>query len=93
LQRRETCPSFSDLALGPKPKAAEFDLNPPVIMMEGEGPFVISGGSQHDLLMKLHWTSLLFIWAGPIWALWAVWEVLGDSRVLAFLGQNSITLR
>jgi hypothetical protein len=81
LERRETFPSFPGLALGPKPKPPEFDLNPPVIMTKGDGPFVISSGSERDLLTKLHWTSLLFIWGGPVWVLWAVWEILGDPRV------------
>jgi hypothetical protein len=74
--------------LGPKPKPPEFDLNPPVIMMKGDGPFVISSGSERDLLTKLHWTSLLFIWGGPVWVLWAVWEILGDPRVWTLLGQS-----
>lgn len=88
LQRRETNPGFSSLILGPKPKPQDFDLNPPVILMKGEGPFVISSGSQRDLLAKLNWTSLLFIWGGPIWAIWAVWDILGDPRVWALLGQS-----
>jgi hypothetical protein len=88
LQRRETYPGFSELAAGPKPKPPDFDLDPPVIMVKGDGPFVISSGSQHDLLTKLSWTSLLFIWGGPIWTLWAVWEILGDPQVWALLGQS-----
>jgi hypothetical protein len=36
----------------------------------------------------LHWTSLLFIWGGPVWVLWAVWEILGDPRVWTLLGQS-----
>jgi hypothetical protein len=88
LQRRETYPGFSELAAGPKPKPPDFDLDPPVTMVKGEGPFVISSGSQHDLLTKLSWTSLLFIWGGPIWTLWAVWEILGDPQVWALLGQS-----
>lgn len=87
LQRRETFPTFADLASGPRPKPPEFDLDPPVIMMKGQGPFVISSGSERDLVSKLHWKSLLFIWGGPLWALWALWELLGDPRVLAFLSQ------
>ena len=88
LQRREVFPTFPDLAAGPKSKPPEFDVDPPVIMAKGDAPFVISSDSQHDLLTKLSWKSLLFIWGGPIWTLWAVWEILGDPRVWALLGQN-----
>jgi hypothetical protein len=87
LQRRETYPGFSGLVAGPKPKPPDFDLDPPVIMVKGDGPFVISSGSERDLLTKLHWTSLLFIWGGPIWTLWAVWELLNNPRVWELLGQ------
>lgn len=87
LQRRETNPGFSSLILGPKPKSPEFDLNPPVIVTRGDGPFVISSDSPRDLLTKLNWKSLLFIWGGPIWALWAVWEILGSPQLWALVGQ------
>lgn len=86
LQRRESFPTFADLALGPRTKPPDFNLNPPVIMMKGDGPFVISSGSQRDLLAKLRWTSLLFIWGGPVWALWGVWEILANQAVWSFLG-------
>ena len=87
LQRQETNPGFSELMAGPKTKPPGFDLDPPVIMMKGDGPFVICSGTEHELLTKLHWTSLLFIWGGPVWALWAVWEILGNQAVWSFISQ------
>jgi hypothetical protein len=78
LQRREAFP-FLDPT---RPAGAavvstqQFDLNPPVILMKGNGPFVISSDSQVELLSKLSWKSLLFIWGGPIAALWGLWEIL-----------------
>src|SRR5207237_7402606 len=38
-----------------------FDLNPPVILTKGSGPFVISCDSERELLAKLSWKSLLCI--------------------------------
>ncbi len=78
LQRREAFP-FLDPT---RPAGAvivstqQFDLNPPAILMKGNGPFVISAESQVELLTKLGWKSLLFIWGGPIATLWGLWEVL-----------------
>jgi len=80
LLRREAFP-FLDPA---KPSGAavectqEFDLSPPVILMKGSGPFVISADSQVNLLSKLSWTSLFFIWGGPIAAVWGLWEILNN---------------
>lgn len=53
-----------------------FDLNPPAILTKGNGPFFISSDSQLDLLTKLGWKSLLYIWGGPIATLWGLWELL-----------------
>ena len=77
LQRREAFPLLSAFApIGPPDKTKEFDLNPPVVMVKGNGPFVISKDSESDLLTKLSWRSLLCIWGGPIAALWGLWEIL-----------------
>ena len=54
----------------------KFDLSPPAILMKGGGPFLISRDSQRDLLTKLGWKSVLFIWGGPIATLWGLWEIL-----------------
>jgi hypothetical protein len=76
--RHEAFP-FLDPALpggeGPDP-TREFDLHPLTILMRGKGPFLISGESQREVLAKLSWKSLLFIWGGPVATLWALWELL-----------------
>jgi hypothetical protein len=54
----------------------QFDFHPPVILMQGEGPFVISSDSQRELVAKLNLKSLLYIWGGPVAALWGLWEIL-----------------
>ena len=58
----------------------EFDLHPPVILMKGAGPFVISTRSQREVVARLHWKSLLYIWGGPAAALWGLWEILTKAR-------------
>jgi hypothetical protein len=54
----------------------KFDLNPPTILAKGNGPFIISSNSEREMLTKLSWGSLLYIWGGPITALWGVWELV-----------------
>jgi hypothetical protein len=77
LQRRDAFPLLSAFAPVGKPDtSAEFDMNPPVVMVKGNGPFVISKDSQSDLLTKLSWRSLVCIWGGPVAALWGLWEIL-----------------
>jgi hypothetical protein len=61
---------------------AEFDLHPPVIVMKGEGPFVISTDNQRDLVAKLNLKSLLYIWGGPAAALWGLLEILRQAGLL-----------
>ncbi len=78
MLRRDLFP-FPDpnLPAGEAPDTArEFDLHPPTILMKGKGPFLISTDSQREVLTKLSWKSLLYIWGGPLWMLWAVWELL-----------------
>ncbi|MGA2389060.1 MAG: hypothetical protein ABSF97_08880 [Candidatus Sulfotelmatobacter sp.] len=53
-----------------------FDLHPPVILMKGKGAFVISTESQRDVVVKLNWKSLVYIWGGPAITLWSLWEIL-----------------
>jgi hypothetical protein len=90
LQRREAFP-FLDPT---RPAGAvivstqQFDLNPPVILMKGSGPFVISTDSEVELLSKLSWKSWLFIWGGPIAALWGLWEILNKFGWLGLGPQN-----
>jgi hypothetical protein len=78
LQRREAFPLLNTLLpVGEAPDPSnKFDLNPPVVMVKGNGPFVISKDSQSDLLTKLSWRSLVCIWGGPAAALWGLWEIL-----------------
>jgi len=66
----------------------EFDLHPPVILMRGDGPFVISTDNQRDLVAKLNWKSLLYIWGGPAAALWGLWEILRRAGLLGSSTQN-----
>ena len=54
---------------------SQFDLDPPTILVKGTGPFLISNSSQREILSTLSWKSVAFIWGGPIWTLWAVWEI------------------
>ncbi|HKW16933.1 MAG TPA: hypothetical protein VJO35_05440 [Terriglobales bacterium] len=77
LERRDAFSLLNPLLpVGAPDKTSEFNLNPPVLMMKGSGPFVISNDSQRDLVNKLSWRSLVYIWGGPIAALWGLWELL-----------------
>jgi hypothetical protein len=62
----------------------EFDLHPPVILMQGKGPFVISADSQRELVAQLNLKSLLYIWGGPMAALWGLWEILNHAGLMRF---------
>ena len=42
----------------------------------GPSPFIISSDSEREMLAKLSWSSLLYIWGGPVAALWGIWELL-----------------
>jgi hypothetical protein len=78
LLRREAYPYLNPkLPSGATVASAnEFDFHPPVILMKGDGPFVISTDSQKDLVAKLNAKSFLYIWGGPAAALWGLWEIL-----------------
>ena len=54
-----TVPAGGDVA-----PLSQFGLHPPVILMQGEGPFVISTDSQKEIVARLNWKSLLYIWGG-----------------------------
>jgi hypothetical protein len=60
--------------------AQKFDLYPPAILMKGESPFVISNRSYREVVSKLSWRSVLYIWGGPLWALAGLWEILRRVR-------------
>ena len=72
----------------PANPARSYELYPPTVIRKDDCPFIISNHSQREVVARLGWKSLLFIWGGPIWTLWAVWEILGDPRVWALLGQS-----
>jgi hypothetical protein len=90
LLRREVYPSLdptlpagADIASG-----AEFDMHPPVILMKGEGPFVISTDSQREIVAALRWKSVLYIWGGPAAALWGLWEICARAKAAGLLPAN-----
>ncbi len=65
----------------PKTPPAEtnaFDLNPPVVLMEGASgePFFISWRSQGDVVQELAMRSVFYIWGGPVLALAGLWLLL-----------------
>lgn len=66
----------------------EFDFHPPVILMKGRGPFVISAQSQREIVSNLTWKSFLYIWGGPIAALWGLWEILTQAKAAGWLTAN-----
>lgn len=63
----------------------EFDFHPPVILMKGKGPFVISTASQREYVQALHWKSILYIWGGPVATLWGLWEILSRAKEAGLL--------
>jgi hypothetical protein len=72
ILRREADPCLdptvpSGVALA---RSAAFDLHPPVILMQGQGPFFISTDSQREVVAQLNWKSLLCTWGGPAAILW-----------------------
>ncbi len=90
LQRQEAF-AFLDPAVpsgGAQASACTFNVHPPVILMQGQCPFVISNRSQRDVVSRLGWKSFLCIWGGPLWTLWAVWEILGHPEIWGMLAQT-----
>ena len=84
LVRREAYPYLDPqlplgVALAPP---GEFDFHPPVILMRGDGPFVISTDRPRELVAKLNLKSVLYIWGGPAAALWGLWEILRYAGLL-----------
>jgi hypothetical protein len=90
LLRREAFPNLDPaLPSGFAPTSPDlFDLHPPVILMQGKGPFVISDDSQRDLVSKLNLKSILYIWGGPAAALLGQWEILSHTRLLESIFRN-----
>ena len=67
---------------------AEFDLHPPVILMKGHEPFVISTESPREVVTRLRWKSLLYIWGGPAAALWGLWMIVSWAKTAGWLPGN-----
>ena len=61
----------------------QFDLHPPVILMKGSSPFFISKCSQQELVGSLGWQSALYIWGGPVLALFCLYSFLERLALLA----------
>jgi len=77
IQRREAFESLDPLVpLGSGGSDREFDMNPPVILAKGEGPFLISQQSEREILADLGARSFLYIWGGPLLALLCLWRLL-----------------
>jgi hypothetical protein len=88
LCRREAFTYLDSTLPSGAAQAHQFNLYPSTILMHGQCPFVISNNSQRQVVSQLSWKSLLFIWGGPIWALWAVWEILGHPELWGVLLQT-----
>jgi hypothetical protein len=88
LLRREAFPGLDPNLPSGAAQAREFNLYPPAILMQGQNPFVISTCSQHELASHLAWKSFLFIWGGPLWTLWALWNILGHSEIWGVLARS-----
>lgn len=63
----------------------KFDFHPPVILMKGKGPFVISTESEREMVQALHWRSIVYIWGGPTATLWGLWQILSKASAAGWL--------
>lgn len=57
-------------------RSRRFDLCPSVILAKGTGPFFISTFSQQDVVKGLALQSALYIWGGPLVALFSTYFLL-----------------
>jgi hypothetical protein len=86
LLRQEVFPVLEKvIPAGIAAPAPEFDYHPPVILMKGRGPFVISTESQREIVAELGWKSFLYVWGGPAAALWGLWEILSHAKTAGIL--------
>lgn len=86
LLRREAYPSLDPtLPSGVETAPDDFDYHPRVILMKGSGPFIISSRSERDMVARLAWKSFLYIWGGPLAALWGLWEIFSHTRAVSGL--------
>ena len=63
----------------------EFDYHPPVILMKGNGPFIISTRSEREIVGALTWKSFFYIWGGPAAALWGLWQIFTHAKAAGLL--------
>lgn len=76
ILRHEVYPALDPaLPAGIDSGSDDFDYHPPVILMKGNGPFVISTYSEREIVERLTWKSFLYIWGGPAAALWGLWKI------------------
>ncbi len=66
-----------------------FDLHPAVIIMKDRNPLFISAGSQREVVAKLKFKSLLYIWGGAAAALWGLWQIIHYVQISDLLQGNS----
>ncbi|HKU26530.1 MAG TPA: hypothetical protein VJQ54_13730 [Candidatus Sulfotelmatobacter sp.] len=86
LLRHEAYPALDPtLPSGMDASPEQFDYHPPIILMKGSGPFVISTRSEREIVESLTWKSILYIWGGPIAALWGLWEIFGRATALGIV--------
>lgn len=79
--RHEAYPTLDPtLPSGMDASPDEFDYHPPVILMKGNGPFVISTRSEREIVENLTWKSVLYIWGGPLATLWGLWRIFGQAK-------------
>ncbi len=68
----------------PQPTPADFDPNPPVVLMKGKNnpTFLISWRSQRDLASSLGWKCAAMIWGGPALALLCLYALLTITHLI-----------
>ena len=76
-------PSGSEIA-----SVADFDLHPPVILMKGDGAFVISTRSEREMASNLNWKSIVYIWGGPAATIWALWQILRAAKAAGWFSAH-----
>jgi hypothetical protein len=76
LQRRSVMDAINEALPNYRQRStaviAEFDINPPVVLRKGSGPFFISTHSQREVIGELAWSSTLSIWGGPVLAMFSL---------------------
>jgi hypothetical protein len=80
--RREVFPTFDPtIPSGAATEGAEsFNVRPPVVLMKGAGPFVLSNSSYREVVEGLAWKPSALIGGGVVWFVAGVWQVV--SRLI-----------